>query len=341
MPEIISALGLEHLFDLTAEEKVLAFFTPAILFALFFAAQCLLISRRVPGYVINPDTGQPRNYRLNGLLVFAIAIVLWATEATGMPRDWFYRASIWSVFGGTTFAALFTLYFVFREPIGESKNPIIAFYLGRAKEVQLFNGHIDIKMWFYVVGGAMLALNALSGAVWHAENHSGNVNLGVYLYAAIYTFYITDYFIWERVQLYTYDLIHENMGFKLFWGGLIVYGWMFILPLWGMAAHPAPEMSAAASYALIAGSGALFLIGWSSPAAQTPRSTCSNASPSGASSGSSRSTSRRAIARFSAAASGVRRGTSTTLARACSVWPSPCCSATSTIPGPGPTWRSS
>ena len=263
MPEIISALGLEHLFDLTAEEKVLAFFTPAILFALFFAAQCLLISWRVPGYVINPETGQPRNYRLNGLLVFAIAVVLWATEATGMPRDWFYRASIWSVFGGTTFAVLFTLYFVFREPIGESKNPIIAFYLGRAKEVQLFNGHIDIKMWFYVVGGAMLALNALSGAVWHAENHSGNVNLGVYLYAAIYTFYITDYFIWERVQLYTYDLIHENMGFKLFWGGLIVYGWMFILPLWGMAAHPAPEMSGAASYALIAGSGALFLIGWS------------------------------------------------------------------------------
>ena len=89
-------------------------------------------------------------------------------------------------------------------------------------------------MWFYVVGGAMLSLNALSGAVWHHENFA-DANLGVFLYAGIYTFYITDYFIWERVQLYTYDLIHENTGFKLFWGGLVVYGWLFILPLWAMA----------------------------------------------------------------------------------------------------------
>ena len=51
------------------------------------------------------------------------------------------------------------------------------------------------------------------------------------------------YFIFERVQLYTYDLIHENLGFKLFWGGLVVYGWMFILPLWGMAAYPDPGFS--------------------------------------------------------------------------------------------------
>ena len=49
-----------------------------------------------------------------------------------------------------------------------------------------------------------------------------------------------DHFIFKRVQLYTYDLIHENLGFKLFWGGLVVYGWLFILPLWGMAAHPPP-----------------------------------------------------------------------------------------------------
>ena len=47
----------------------------------------------------------------------------------------------------------------------------------------------------------------------------------------------------ERVQLYTYDLIHEHLGFKMFWGGLIVYGWLYILPLWGMAAYPDPGFS--------------------------------------------------------------------------------------------------
>lgn len=259
---MIDALGLEHLFDLTATEKILAFFTPLVIFSVFLVAQLALTGRWVPGYVTNAETGKPRNYRLNGLLVFIIAVVIWATEATGMPRDWFYRSSIWAVFGGTVFAALFTLVAVFGQPQGVVKNPIIAFYLGRKQEFSFLNEYFDLKMYFYVVGGSMLALNALSGAMWHRDQFPGEVNLGVYLYAAIYTFYILDYFIFERVQLYTYDLIHENVGFKLFWGGLIVYGWLFILPLWGMAAHPAPEFSTVGSYALVAGAGTIFLIGW-------------------------------------------------------------------------------
>ena len=72
-----------------------------------------------------------------------------------------------------------------------------------------------------------------------------------------------DYFIFERVQLYTYDLIHERLGFMLFWGGLVVYGWLFILPLWGMAAHPDPGFSPAWTYAWLTGTAALFLLGWS------------------------------------------------------------------------------
>ena len=259
---MIDALGLEHLFDLTTTEKILAFFTPLIVFAAIFAAQVALAGRNVTGYVVNPETGEPRRYRLNGILVYVIVLIIWATEVTGMPREWFYRASIWSVFGGTVFAAICALVAVFSQPQGKVKNPIIAFYLGRKQEFSFFNGYFDVKMWFYVVGGTMLSINALSGAIWHHQQFGASANLGVYLYAGIYTFYVLDYFIFERVQLYTYDLIHENMGFKLFWGGLIVYGWMFILPLWGMAAHPDPGFSTPASYALIAGSAALFLIGW-------------------------------------------------------------------------------
>ena len=259
---MIDALGLEHLFDLTATEKVLAFFTPLVIFAAFFVVQLILPGRRVPGYVINPETGQPRNYKLNGMLVFVIAVIVWATEVTGMPRDWFYRASIWSVAGGTAFAAVFSLIAFLSQPQGEVKNPIIAFYLGRPKEVSFFNERISVKMWFYVVGGTMLALNSLSGAAWHHDQFPGQVNLGVYMYAAIFTFYVFDYFIFERVQLYTYDLIEENTGFKLFWGGLVVYGWLFILPLWGMAAHPAPEFSTAWTYFWLVSAPLLFLIGW-------------------------------------------------------------------------------
>ena len=89
----------------------------------------------------------------------------------------------------------------------------------------------------------MLSLNALSGAAYHYGLFGEDSNPGFFLYAAFVTFYVPDYFIFERVHLYTYDLIHENLGFKLLWGGLVVYGWLFILPLWGMATYLNPGFS--------------------------------------------------------------------------------------------------
>ena len=129
--------------------------------------------------------------------------------------------------------------------------------------MSFFNERIDIKMWFYVVGGTMLSLNALSGAAYHYDRFGEDSNPGVFLYAAFFTFYVLDYFVFEPGAAVHYDLIHEHMGFKMFWGGLVVYGWMFILPLWGMAVHPDPGFSSAWTYVWLIGSGALFLFGWS------------------------------------------------------------------------------
>ncbi len=179
-----------------------------------------------------------------------------------MPRDWFYRSAIYAVAGGTVFAAIFSLLAVFSQPQGETKNPITALWLGRVQELQFFNNRIDVKMYFYVVGGTMLSLNALSGAAYHYERFGDNFNPGVFLFAAFMTFYIVDYFIFERVQLYTYDLIHEKLGFKMFWDALVVYGWLYILPLWGMAVHPHPGFSTAWTSVWLIGSVALFFLGW-------------------------------------------------------------------------------
>ena len=260
---MIEWLGIEHLFELSPTEAVLGFFTPLIIFAVFFVAQVVLPARRVPGYVINPATGQPRNYRLNGLLVFIIAIIVWATEITGMPRDWFYRSAVYAVAGGTVFAALIALLAMLSQPQGEIKNPFHAFWTGRSLEHSLFNERFDLKMYLYVVGGTMLVLNAMSGAAWHYERFGDNFNPGVFLYTAFFTLYIFDYFIFERVQLYTYDLIHEKLGFKLIWGGLIIYGWLYILPLWGMAVYPSPDFSTAWTYVWLIGTGLLLVFGWS------------------------------------------------------------------------------
>lgn len=256
------ALGIEHFFELSGSDKVWGFFSPLIIFAAFFLAQLILPGRRVPGYVVNPQTGKPRNYKLNGLLVFVIAQIVWATEVTGIDRDWFYRVTLWAVLGGTVFTVIFSLIAVYSQPKGEIQNPLLALWEGRAKEIQFFGERIDIKMWFYVVGGTMLSINALSGAVWHSENIDGT-NPGVYMYAAFMTFYVFDYFIFERVQLYTYDLIHEHLGFKLWWGGLVVYGWIFIIPLWGMAAYPNPDMSYGWRNFWLVVAAVLFVTGWS------------------------------------------------------------------------------
>ena len=260
---MIEWLGIGHLLELSGTEAVLGFLTPLLVFVFFFVAQLILPGRWVPGYVIDPETGEPRKYRLNGLLVFVIALLVWAFELTGMPRDWFYRSSLYAVAGGTVLTIIFTILAVFSQPEGKVKSRFLAWWFGRAQELQFFNYRFDVKMWFYVVGGTMLSLNALSGAVYHYELFGEDANPGVFVYAGFFTFYVLDYFVFERVQLYTYDLIHENVGFKLFWGGLIVYGWMFILPLWGMAVYPHPGFSPAATNAWLIGTVALFLFGWS------------------------------------------------------------------------------
>ena len=259
---MIEWLGIDHLFELSRTEAIAGFFTPLAIFAVFFLAQVILPGRRVPGYVINPETGDPRNYRLNGILVFAIALIVWAFELTGMPRDWFYRSAIYAVAGGTVLCTIFAILAVFSRPQGVIKNPFFALWEGRALELPFFNERFGVKMYLYVVGGTMLSLNALSGAAYHYELFGEDSNPGVFLYAAFLTFYVLDYFVFERVQLYTYDLIHEKLGFKLIWGGLVVYGWLYILPLWGMAAYPDPGFSLAWTYVWLIGTATLFLVGW-------------------------------------------------------------------------------
>ena len=259
---MIEWLGISHLFELSPNEAIAGFLTPLVIFAAFFLLQLLLPGRRVTGYVTNPETGEPRNYKLNGIIVFVIAVAVWATEITGMPRDWFYRSAIYAVAGGTVLCVIFSLWAVFSQPEGRIKNRFVAYWEGRSLELPFFNERFDVKMYLYVVGGTMLSLNAMSGAAYHYELFGADSNPGVFLYAAFLTFYVFDYFVFERVQLYTYDLIHERLGMKLIWGGLVVYGWLYILPLWGMAVYPNPGFSPALTYAWLIITVTLFLLGW-------------------------------------------------------------------------------
>ncbi|MXX77400.1 MAG: hypothetical protein F4Z33_00030, partial [Gemmatimonadales bacterium] len=255
-------LGIGHLFELSGTEAVAGFLAPLAICAAFFVVQLILPGRRVPGYVIEAETGEPRGYRLNGLLVFVLAELVWALELTGLPRDWFYRSTVYQVAGGTVTCLIFALLAVFGGSRGKVERPLAALWEGRVLERSFFNERFDVKMFLYVVGGTMLSLNALSGAAYHYGLFGADSNPGVFLYAAFLTFYVFDYFIFERVQLYTYDVIHEKLGFKMIWGGILVYGWLYILPLWGLAVYPDPGFEAPWRQVWLIGAPALFLVAW-------------------------------------------------------------------------------
>ena len=146
----------------------------------------------------------------------------------------------------------------------------------------------------------------------------------------------------DRVQLYTFDLIHENLGFKLFWGGVVVYGWMFILPLWGMAAYPEPGFSTAWTYVWLIGTAALFLRGWSiSRRANLQKYTFKRCSDRKFLGLIEPSTLRPVTVRSCTAVYGVSPATSTTWARGSFPCRLPWHSATLLISGPGPILSSS
>ncbi len=259
---MIEWLGIEHLFALSPTEKVLGFFTPLIVYVAFMLVQLILPAKRVQGYVTHPETGEPIYYRLNGIFVFCVMIAVWWFELTGVPRDWFYRSTIYAVMGGIFFTTIFSFITFYTQPKERRKNPIRAFWTGSIREIALFNGRIDMKMYFYLVGGTMLAINAMSGAWYHYQLFGADSNPGLFLFTSFFVFYIVDYCLHERVTLFTYDLMHEGVGFKLFWGGLVCYGWMFTAPLWGLAVYPDPGFAPFWGTFLLIGTSVMFLGGW-------------------------------------------------------------------------------
>jgi delta14-sterol reductase len=55
------------------------------------------------------------------------------------------------------------------------------------------------------------------------------------------TYFIVDYFIFEEVHLYTYDLFAERVGFKLGWGCIVFYPYFYPVFLWSTVDLPDPH----------------------------------------------------------------------------------------------------
>jgi protein-S-isoprenylcysteine O-methyltransferase Ste14 len=131
-------------------------------------------------------------------------------------------------------------------------------YRGRLENPQFLGGRVDAKMFLYLAGATMLALNILSFAAHHVLVYGPEASPGVYLHAALFLWFVVDYLVFENVHLYTYDLVAERVGFKLGWGCFTFYPYFYAIGLWAVADMPDPHSPTW----LLVFSAAVFFSGW-------------------------------------------------------------------------------
>jgi protein-S-isoprenylcysteine O-methyltransferase Ste14 len=232
---------------------------PTALYAAILLLHWFVPGRWVTGYVTD-ERGDKLRYRLNGLRVLAIVLALWAVAcAAGLARwDAFYLHRWEMVAGACLLGLAFTLAIVLPARPVPGKTLATELYEGRLANPQWFGGRLDAKMVLYLAGAVMLELNVLSFAAHHVLLHPDDPSPGVFLYAAMFSFFVAEYLKFEEVHLYTYDFMAERVGFKLGWGCLVFYPFFYPVGLWGLAEEPNPHTPAL----LLAIYAAIFFGGW-------------------------------------------------------------------------------
>jgi len=220
--------------------QILGFFTPWIAYAVITLLHCILPARKMKGYVCHEKTGELLDYRINGIFVLIVSILLWLGLGllNWVPFDWLYRVRWESLLGAVVMGLLFSLLIVLPAP-SSGKVFFADFWFGRLKNPQFKNSVIDAKMWLYLIGAVMLELNILSFAAHHWLTHQA-INPGYILSTVLLSYFIWDYLSFEKVHLYTYDFIAEKVGFKLGFGCLSFYPYFYSVGLWATADLPNP-----------------------------------------------------------------------------------------------------
>lgn len=240
--------------------SISGFFAPLGVYAVITLLHLVLPARHVDGYVVDPATGKPFRYRLNGLAVYALTIGLWGLACAygGLPWDYFWTTRWEGLAGACVLGLLFTFALVLpAKPTGRGLAADL--YLGRIENPQWLGGRVDAKMWLYLVGATMLGLNLYSFAMHHRLTHPDDPSPGVTLYVGLFTFFLCEYLFFEQVHLYTYDFFAERVGFKLGWGCLLFYPFFYGVGLWAVADLPRPDVSPV----ILAAAAACFFLGWS------------------------------------------------------------------------------
>lgn len=240
-------------------EKVLGFLAPLMVSGIIFILNGLLPGRWVTGYITKPGSGEKMRYHLNGISVYFALVIIWFLSGylKIIPYDWLYNYRWYGLAGACISGLVFSLTIVFRYPRVRRSVPADLF-LGRVENLQVWGGRVDLKMWLYLTGATMLQLNVLSFTARHVLKYGDQFSPGIFVSAALITFFIIDYLIFEEVHLYTYDLFAERIGFKLGWGCLVFYPYFYPVFLWATVELPDTPMPDGFLIVFIL----LFLAGW-------------------------------------------------------------------------------
>ena len=236
----------------------LGLITPLAAYSIITLLHIIIPVNRIKGYVKNEITGKSMNYRINGIFVLLISILIWFLLGyfNIVPYVWLYETRWLGFIGAVIIGLIYSLYIVLKNP-STGRSFFADLWFGRVKDSQLKDGFIDAKMWLYLIGAVMLQLNVLSYAAYHIMNVE-NINYGFLLGCAMLTWFCFDYLIFEKIHLWTYDFIAERVGFKLGFGCLAFYPFFYTVSLWFTAHLPNPGHP----LWLTVLSGALFLCGW-------------------------------------------------------------------------------
>jgi len=222
-------------------DHVAGFFAPWIIYAAMFLLHFVLPARKVQGYV-RDDRGEGLlRYRLNGPLVLVAVVGLWAlVGATGaLAWDWLYTHRWSGLVGSCVLGLIFSVAIVLLAP-PTGRSLAADLYFGRLLNQQFLKGRVDAKMFLYLIGAAMLALNVLAFTAHHVLSFPGAWSPGVIVYCSLFLWFVTEYLVFERVHLYTYDIFAERLGFKLGWGCFAFYPYFYAIGLWAVAHRPDP-----------------------------------------------------------------------------------------------------
>lgn len=134
------------------------------------------------------------------------------------------------------------------------------YFLGTLENPRLMvHGRVlDAKMYLYLVGAVHLELNLLSYTAAHWVYMAPDANIGITLSFSLLSWFVFEYLCWENVHLYTYDFFAERVGFKLGFGCLCFYPFVYALPMWSTTELSNPHQSMAYYFL----SAALYFAGW-------------------------------------------------------------------------------